>query len=369
MDGFLVGRVRGIDLRLNWSVMVIAGLVTWSLADGILPEEAPGRSTTTYWMVAALTAVAFFLALTAHEMGHSLVAIRYGVEVKSITLWLFGGVAQLGSSPSTAGSALQIAIAGPLVSVAIGVVALAVAVPFGGLVGFAMMWFGTMNVFLAVFNMLPAFPLDGGRVYQAWRWRRSGNRIEATDDAVRVGRLIGGLLVALGLLQAAAGVVLSGVWMMMIGWFLREAARAEGHQAHIEVPLRRYRVVDVMTADPLTVTPETTLTSFVAGRFMGGRHAAYPVTIEGQPVGLMTVDDIRGVPEERWSEVTVGRVASPMGELVTAAPDDQLIDLFNRFGRAGEHRALVIDDSGQLVGIVAPSDIARLVSSLELVTG
>ncbi|MCP5028132.1 MAG: CBS domain-containing protein [Actinomycetia bacterium] len=368
MDGFLVGRLRGIELRLNWSVMVIAGLVAWSLADGVLPDEVPGHTSAAYWITAALTAVAFFLALTAHEMGHSLVALRHGVEVKAITLWLFGGVAQLGSSPATASAAFRIAIAGPLVSVVLGVAGLFLAVPFNGLLGFALVWFGSMNVLLAVFNMLPAFPLDGGRVYQAWRWRSTGNRLEATDDAVRVGRFVGGALVGLGLLQIAFGSALSGVWMMMIGWFLREAARAEGNQAHIEGPLSRFRVVDVMTSDPLTVAPETTIAAFVAGRFLGGRHAAYPVTIEGQPVGLITVADVRQVPEERWSEVTVGRVATPVAKLVRAAPNDPLIDLFNQLGRAGEHRALVIDEGGQLVGIVAPSDVTRLISSLELVS-
>ncbi len=347
--------------------MVIAGLVAWSLADGVLPEEVPGHTTGAYWFTAAVTAVAFFIALTAHEMGHSLVALRHGVEVKTITLWLFGGMAQLGSSPSTAGAAFRIAIAGPLVSMAIGIVGLSVAAPFGGLFGFALMWFATMNLVLAVFNMLPAFPLDGGRVYQAWRWHKTGNRLEATEDAVRLGRFLGGVLVGLGLLQAALGAGLSGIWMMLIGWFLREAARAEGHQAHIEGPLSRFRVADVMTPEPLTVAPETTIAAFVTDRFAGGRHAAYPVTVEGEPVGLMTVADVRQLPEERWGDVTVGRVATPMAKLVKAAPTDPLVDLFNQLSRAGEHRALVIDEDGQLVGIVAPSDVTRLVSSLELV--
>jgi len=250
-DGFLLGRVRGIEIRANWSVLVIVGLVTWSLADGVLPEAIEGYSTAEYWTAAGLLAVAFMLGLVAHELGHSLVAATEGVKVTGITIWMFGGVAQLGSSPETPRAAMRIAAAGPAVSVAIGVVALAFSLAFGGLVGVAVGWYGAINLLLAFFNLLPAFPMDGGRLFQAWLWSRSGDEVDATQRAAAVGHTIGGALVILGILEAlVAGATVGGLWLMLIGWFIREAAKAEANRAMIENPLQKVPVTDVMTADP-----------------------------------------------------------------------------------------------------------------------
>lgn len=364
--GLHLGTVRGIELRINWSVAVIMWLVAWSLAAEALPALVEGRTDGEYWTAGIVTTVAFFAGLVAHELGHSLVALRRGVEVRSITLWLFGGVAELGSSPRRADDAFRIAIAGPLVSLALGAAGLAASWPAPGLAGAALLWFGSMNLVLALFNLLPAFPLDGGRVYQAWLWGRGRGELEATTRAAGLGHVIGGVLVALGLVEALLGGLVGGIWLMAIGWFLREASLAEAAHARVEGPLRSLTVAEVMTPAPLTVRAATPLEEFVAGVFFGGRHAAYPVVDDaGAPRGLLTVATMRVIPRDEWPQRTVGSVATPLAEVVVVTSHDALGALMGALAGRGDGRALVIDE-GRLVGIVAPSDIARLVGLIEL---
>ena len=366
MDGFLIGRVRGIELRLNWSVFVIAVLVTWSLAESVLPEFAEGRSDTQYWLTAAIMAIAFFSALIAHEMGHAVVAVREGVEVKGITLWLFGGVAQLGSEPETPKAAFRVAVAGPLVSAALGVLGLVIAIAFDGLAQVAILWFSLMNIALLVFNLLPAFPLDGGRIYQAWQWHRTGDAAAATAQAATVGLVVGAVLVGLGFLQAFFGQYVGGIWLMLIGWFLREAARAEWRHSAVEGPLSVLTVRQVMSRDPITVADHVTVHGFVAGLFFQGRHAAYPVTSEsGEVTGLITIKALRGVAPEDAGLRTVGQLATPLAEVIVVSPSAPVATLLHELNTANDTRALVFEEE-QLVGIVSPSDVARLVSVVEL---
>ncbi|MDH3753297.1 MAG: site-2 protease family protein [Acidimicrobiia bacterium] len=366
MDGFLIGRVRGISIRLNWSVVVIAGLITWSLADSVLPEWAEGHSETAYWIAGAVSAIAFVAALTAHELGHSIVALREGVEVKGITLWLFGGVAMLGSEPKTPRAALRIAAAGPAVSAALAVVALLIAPVFDGLVQASLLWFAVMNFVLVVFNLLPAFPLDGGRIYQAWQWQRTGDEVDATERAAAKGLAIGAVLVGIGFIEVMIGSVVGGVWMMLIGWFVREAARAEMRHMAVDRPLGLVSVREVMTPDPATVAAATTMDDFVSGVFSTGRHAAYPVTTpSGDVTGMITLNDVRKLRRGDSARPTVGDVARPMDDVVVVAPSDSVSELLRKMAARSDSRALVFERD-DLVGIVSPSDVARLVAVIEL---
>jgi Zn-dependent protease len=361
-----MGRARGIDLRLNWSVFVIAVLVAWSLADTVFPEYEVGRSSGAYWVAGAVTSVAFFASLVAHELGHSIVALREGVKVKSITLWLFGGVAQLGSEPQTPGASFRIAVAGPAVSAAFGIVGVVAGTLLNGLPRIAVMWFGVMNIFLVLFNLLPAFPLDGGRIYQAWQWQRTGDARTATERAAVLGLTIGAALVGLGVLQLLVSGPVGGIWLMFIGWFIREAARAELRQASVGEPLSKITVSEVMTANPAVVTAGMSVNDFVEAVFFGGRHAAYPVTdTSGEVMGLVTLRRLRSVRADNAGARTIGELATPIAEVVTVAPSAPVAELLNRVGGAGDNRALVFDD-GALVGIVSPSDLARLIAYLEL---
>ncbi len=366
MTGFVVARIRGIEIRVNWSVLLIGTLIAWSLADSILPEIADGYSTTEYWVAGVLATIAFFAALVGHEMGHSLVAIDEGVSVEGITLWLFGGVAQLDRSPDSPRSALRIAGAGPIVSFAIGIIALTASVVLSGLVGATIAWFGLINVALAVFNLLPAFPMDGGRLYQAWLWRRTGSEHAATKKAADVGQGVGGVMVLLGLLEVLLGEAIGGFWLVMVGWFVREAARSELHHVEVERPLRSIQVSEVMSPDPVKIESDTSIAEFVAGALFRGRHAAYPVAHGNEVIGLIRLNQVQNVEPDLRATTTVADIATPIEDLVVAEPHSAVSELLSRLGQHQDRRALVFDH-GDLVGIVAPSDITRLVAVMELV--
>lgn len=232
-----LGQFFGIDVGLHWTIALIAVLLTTTLSGTVLPEFAPGHSPAAYLVTALVTAVLFMASIVAHEMGHSLVAIRDGIKVRGITLFALGGVASLEGEPASPGSAARVALAGPAVSIGVGAASMglaigASAVGLPGLVVAALVWLGVINLSLAVFNLLPALPLDGGRVLQAYLWRRRGDRHEATISAAKAGRWIGWGLVAFGFWEFTQGG--NGLWTMLIGWFVLLTAKAEGLRARME---------------------------------------------------------------------------------------------------------------------------------------
>jgi Zn-dependent protease len=365
-EGFTLTHFREIEIRISWSVLVIVALVTWSLGNNVLPELADGYRDTEYFLVAAGLAVAMLVGLVAHELGHSLVAAREGVRVSSVTLWLFGGLAQLEERPANPRSAGRIAIAGPMVSALIGVIALSAAAGFDGLAAAAIGWFGVINLALAVFNLLPAFPMDGGRIYQSWWWQRTGDELAATQRAAALGQRIGAVLIGLGVLQALFGGTVGGIWLAMIGWFVREAARAELEQVTVVGPLGDVPITEVMTSHPERVLENASLESFVSEMVLGGRHTTYPVmTPDGDLTGLVSLEAVRSVDRTLWESTTVGAVATSLGDVATIDLDSSVADALLVADRTGRSRTLVLDGD-RLVGIVAPADLARLIGALHL---
>lgn len=360
MGGLRLGQVRGIELRIDLSVVLVAALIAWSLAETVLPGAAPGRSTPAYWTAAAVTAVAFFGALLAHELGHSVVAQQHGVVVSSITLWLLGGMARLASDPPDARAAFRIAAAGPAVSAAIGALALGFGLPADGLVGGALVWFGAINLALAAFNLVPAFPLDGGRIHQAWHWHRTGDGLRATESAVRLGRAIGAGFLLLGGVQALAGSVVGGVWLALIGWFVRDAGSAELRHARLAGPLRSLAARDVMTADLRCAPADLPVDQLVEFAITNGRHSVYPVVEQGRVIGMVDVVARRARPAEA---TTVRGVMTPLADIARVEPDDALVDVARRV-EGTRARALVCDGT-DVVGIISPTDLARLVALLD----
>lgn len=363
MNGLLIGRIRGIPIRINWSVAVIAALLASSLAGSVFPDLVEGRSDGEYWATAIVTTVAFLVSLAAHEYGHALTALRHGVRVTSITLWIFGGVAQLGDKPTSPSAALRIAAAGPAVSATIGVAAIAISTGLTGLPQSAALWLGAMNLLLMGFNLLPAFPLDGGRIYQAWLWRQGGDEVAATVRAARVGRGIGAGLVGLGVAQVAFGGFVGGLWSMAIGWFIREAARVERVDSITTQPLRQMTVAELMSPDPITVDADVPVTTFVDGLVRHGRHSGYPVVRNGEIIGLVTLSTVHR--SDVGPATTVGEIALPIDRIPTVAPDASVSELIGIAADRSVTRTLVMD-GGHLVGIVASSDLSRLLTVLEL---
>jgi Zn-dependent protease/CBS domain-containing protein len=362
---FRLGRIAGVPVGVNWSVLVIFLLIAWGLAASQFPRAYPDRPTWAYVLAGLAAAVVFFLGLLAHEVAHAVVAKRNGIGVEGITLWLFGGVSELKGEARDPGAELRIAGIGPLVSLLIGLFfgAIAVLLTLAGVHGLllgALAWLAGINILLAVFNVLPAAPLDGGRLLRAAVWKATGDRTKASVVAARAGWVLGALLIVFGLWQFLRGVGVGGLWLALIGWFLIGAAGMEERQARMGSALRGVRVADVMTPQPQTASGEMTVADFVDHYLFAYRHSALPLTEEGRPVGLVTLDRVRGVPADRRASTTLATVACRADELVLARPDEPLNELLPRLSECADGRALVVVDQ-RLVGIVSPSDISRAV--------
>lgn len=364
-ETFRLGKVRGIPIGVNWSVLLILGVLAWGLAVGYLPDAEPGYRTSEYWLVGVTAALVFLASLLAHELAHALVAIRSGVGVHGITLWLFGGVSKLDADATTPADELRIALAGPAVSLGTAVLAGAGALAADvldapNLLVAALTWLATINAVLGVFNLMPAAPLDGGRILRALLWRRSGDHLSATVSASNAGRVFGMVLIGLGLLQAAAGAAGAGLWMAFLGWFLLSAARAEQSQALLfealsDVPVRR-----IMSSPAITVSEDLTLRRLVDEEFVAHRCSSFPtVDADGTVTGLVTLSAVRKVPRDRWDHTTVRQIATPLDDVVRVGPDDPTPDLLTRLAPSRDGRALVFDGA-ELVGIVSPTDIVRM---------
>lgn len=370
-DSLRIGRIAGFPVAVHWSVLVVVLLLAGGLADGVLPETAPGHSTATYWLVGVAGALLLLCSLLAHEVSHAIVARRSGVEVDGLTLWMFGGIANLRGEAPTARDDLRIAAVGPATSLVLGAVFGVVwwaldTLGQSPLVVSVAGWLSTINVVLAVFNLVPGAPLDGGRVLRALLWSRWGDRDRAAAAATTAGQSVGYLLVVLGLLSFLAGDYVGGLWLMLIGWFLHGAARAEQAGYLAEHVLRGVAVGDVMSSEVRTVGSELTVEELVESLVLGGRHSAYPVVApDGSVRGLVTLGQLREVPASARATTLVGDVTVPLAQVATCAPETPVADLVPRLAADAGRRALVFEQ-GRLVGILTPTDITRVLETRQL---
>lgn len=371
-ESFRLGRIAGVPVGAHWSVLVVLGLIAFGLSAGRLPQVAPGASPALYLGVGVVTALVFLACLLAHEVSHAVLAQRNGVGVRGITLWLFGGVAQLRGDPATPGADARIAGVGPLVSLGLGglflVLSAAVVTAGGsGVAVAALGWLGVINLVLAVFNLIPAAPLDGGRLLRAGIWRVTGDRRRAAVSAARAGRALGLVLIVLGLAQVVLARGFGGLWIALIGWFVVAAARAEEEAAGRDETLAGIPVGQVMTADPVTVAPDLTVEDFVEEHLLHGRHASFPLRdAAGGFAGLVTLNRVREVPAGERAATRLAAIACRPAEVPVAAADEDLADLLPRMQGCADGRAVVLDASRRVLGIVAPSDISRLTHRAEL---
>ena len=362
-----LGKIQGIRVGIHWSLLVIAGLVVAGLADSQLPHSAPGHTSASYWIAALTTAAVFYGCLLAHELAHALVARRRHIEVDGIVLWLLGGVSKLKGEATDADSERRIAIAGPATSVVLAAGFFVVSRVFGAghpasLAAAVFGWLGWVNGLLAVFNLLPAFPLDGGRVLRSVLWRRHGDKRQATQTAARTGTAFGyGMMAAGTVTFFATGAGLNGLWLAMVGWFLVSASRAEAATSARTEAFRGLRVRDVMTPNPLTVPTWVTLDQLMAEGVNRRRLSSFPVVdTDGAFQGLVTLAQIRHVPMIRWTETTTSSIARPAGQCLTCRPDDDLLPVAQRIPVSADRRAIVVDDLSRVIGILSPSDLHRL---------
>lgn len=357
-----LGTIAGVRVGVNWSVLVIVGLLVVGLAAGQFPLRYPGASTLAYGVAGTIGALVFVLSLLAHELAHAVVARRHGVEVEGITLWLLGGVARLQGEAGDPRAELQIAGIGPLVSLLLGAAFGAASwllQGFGleGLTVGVVQWLALINIVLAVFNLAPAAPLDGGRILRAVLWARHGDPVRAGIAASRAGRGFGTVIILGGLLLVLLG-ALGGLWFALIGWFITSAAGAEEQHHRARGWLDGLSVAEVMTPDPATVDHRHTVTELLEDHVLRTRHSAFPVTDDqGRPMGLVTLDRIRQLPADQRDVRRVADIARPIEEVPTAGPGDPVTGLLAAMA-AGDGRVLVLDD-GWVVGIVTPTDVTR----------
>jgi Zn-dependent protease len=355
-----LGRIAGIPLGINWTWLVVFALIVWTWATGVFPSTNPGYSDGTYVAMALIGAVLFFASIVLHEYGHAIQAQREGMEIDGITLWLFGGVAKFKGMFPSAGAEFRIAVAGPLVSLVLGVlfVLLAWVAGLPEPVEAVAFWLGYLNLTVLVFNLLPALPLDGGRILRSALWRARNDFRWATSVSATIGRGFGYLFIALGVAMFIFQGDFSGAWLAFIGWFLLLAAGAEDRASLAQQALSGLRVRDLVVRDPVTAKPDLTIGQFMDDIVWKTRHTTYPVTDNGHALGLLPFRCVAQVPRSEWEEHTVRECMVPASEVPVVSEDDALYDAAAELGDSDLHRALVVNGE-RFVGLLSATDIAR----------
>lgn len=358
-----LGRVAGIPVGVNWSVLVIMGLVAVILGQLVLPGSAPGSPAAIHWIVAVPTAAVFLASLLAHELAHALVAVHYGIRVRSITLWMLGGVAHLEDEPSTPRIDFRIAAVGPLTSLVAGVAFLlagGASFLLGGpaVISAALGWIGLLNTLIAVFNLLPGAPLDGGRILRSVLWRMRGSRAEADRAAARTGVVLGSVLIGLGFASVLVMQRIDGIWLMLVGWFLARAAGAEQQASTVRTAVTGVPVRDAMTSYPDVAPAWSSVSAFVR-QAARSRQAVFPVVdFAGEPRSVVTLALLAALPPQQ-ADARIDSVAVTLPREYIAGPDDQLIEVLQRRPLAGAVLAVVVE--GHVVGMVTTDDVHRMV--------
>lgn len=385
LGGLRVGRLFGISIFAHWSLILIFGLIMLSLGVSVFPRWHPGWSMGMVWGVAFLAAFLFFVSIAVHEMSHALVGRTQGVPVERITLFLFGGIAHTTRHPESPKGEFLMSVVGPVTSLVIGLVAtfagswLAAgslemaedpiqALARVGPAATLLLWLGPVNILLAIFNMIPGFPLDGGRVLRSLLWWATKDLRKATQYASAVGQGFAWLLIGAGLLMIFGFYIpilgtgpIAGLWLVLIGWFLNNAARVSYEQVLIHEALQDVPVSSIMHARMDLVPPDMTVDTLVSDHIMRYDQRAFPVVQQDTVRGLVCLEDVRAVPRERWSSVTVGEIMTPYQELDTVRPQDSAMEAFQRLGNRGVNQLPVVEGN-ELRGMVRREDILKWLS-------
>ncbi|UCF87498.1 MAG: site-2 protease family protein, partial [Nitrospiraceae bacterium] len=341
-----IGKISGIPIRLHFSWFLIFGLITWALATQYFPQVAPELPQVTNWLRGALAALLLFLSVTIHELSHSFVARRHKIPITSITLFIFGGVAQMKREPSDPGIELKMALAGPFSSYVLAVVFFVFYKsldPFQGLKAIASYLF-QINVILGTFNLIPGFPMDGGRVLRAVLWGKSGDFLSATKKASKTGQGIALFFIFLGLATLFAG-YMGSLWFLLIGWFLYTAAQSSYQQATTKGLLSGARVKDVMIRDIVTVDADTTISEVVDSYFLKFGYGGFPVIERGELAGVVSLKEIKGLSKDRWTSIRTREVMQVLGDSLTISENEEISSAFERMTQEHRGRLLVTDNA------------------------
>jgi len=360
-------KLFGFTVRIDASWSIIAILAVWTLSAGFFPSFFPDLSESTYWLMGIAGTLGLFLSVVLHEMAHSLVGRRHGMVMRGITLFIFGGIAEMEDEPPTAKSEFLMAVAGPLASILLGAAFALARLPLpeegpAAAVGGVLYYLAYINFILAIFNLIPAFPLDGGRILRSALWAWKGRLRWATRIASAIGGGFGILLMALGVIYVFQGTIIGGVWFFLIGLFLRNASRVSYRQLLFRKALEGERVRRFMVETPVTVPSWITLEDFVDQYIGRYRHRLFPVVEDSRLLGCVTTDQVREVPREHWPHRRVeSLVLAPCGEN-SVGPDDAAEKAMLAMSRSGQSRFMVVD-GGRLAGTIILQDLLRFIST------
>jgi len=356
----------GIPIGLDYSWFLIFALLTWMLASSYYPAEFKKWPPLLYWFTGAVTAIMLFVSVLLHELGHSVVALRYKIPVRSITLFIFGGVAQIGTRPPSPSAEFMIAVAGPVVSLGLALLftvlkpAFAAIEPLWGLAKYL----AYINFALVLFNLIPGFPLDGGRVFRAAVWAVTKDLRRATLIAANVGRFFGFLFMFVGAWEVFNGNFGGGLWIAFIGWFLDNAATAEAQQVTVQALLARHTVKQAMSGRGVSVPADLTLQQLVDGQILGSGRRCFLVSRGQDNVGLITLHGIKEIPRSDWDKTTVSQAMLPLDRVKRVGPDAELWPTLELMDREGVNQ-LPVMSGGQVVGMLNREDVITFLRTLQ----
>lgn len=364
--GVALGRIMGIPISLDYSWFLVFALLTWILGSSYYPSEFKNWPPLLYWVTGAATAILLFASVLLHELGHSYIALRFGMTVRSITLFIFGGVAQIGAEPPSAKAEFLIALAGPAVSLGL---AAGFWVVQHMLAGIEPLWgmakyLAYINLALALFNLIPGFPLDGGRVFRALIWAGTKNLRQATLIAANAGRFFGFLFILAGIWRIFSGDIGGGIWVAFIGWFLDNAASAQVHQVVFQGLLAGRAVSQAMSTQCVSVAADTVLQQLVDEHVLGMGRRCLLVSRGADTVGLMTLHRIKEVPKAEWSTTTAADIMIPMREVISVGPSSDLWAALQLMDRDGVNQIPVMSGS-EVVGMLSREDIVTYLRTVQ----
>lgn len=359
-------KLLGFEVRVDVSWVVIAVLITWSLAKGFFPHYYPDLTQTLYWWMGVAGAIGLFISVVLHELSHSIVARKYGLTMKGITLFIFGGVAEMPEEPKSPKAEFLMAIAGPASSVVIGGI-FYIAYGLGSSIGLPIYinavvgYLALINIILAIFNMLPAFPLDGGRVFRAALWKWKNNIKWATRSASRIGSFFGLLIIFTGIMNIIYGNLTGGIWWFLIGMFLRNASEMSYKQLMTREALSGETVENFMKRDPVNVQPSLSVEELVDDYIYRHHFKMFPVVENGNIAGCISTRQVKEIPRDEWSSTKVGDIAKGCSGTNMISPEEDAVKAMSIMNQTGNSRLMVVD-RGKLVGVITLKDILRFLS-------
>jgi Zn-dependent protease/predicted transcriptional regulator len=354
-----IGKIMGIPIRMHFSWLIIFGLITWSLSTYYFPQAAPDLPTASYWMKGTLAALLLFASVTFHELAHSFVAQRYKISIESITLFIFGGIAQMKGEPANPRAEFRIAIAGPLSSFFLSVLFFFLSGNTTGGIKALFSYLAQINLIIGVFNLIPGFPMDGGRVLRSVIWEKKKNFYYATQKASSIGQKIALFFIIFGIFSILTGMS-GGLWLMLVGWFLYTAAQASYQQSTLQESLSGIKVRDIMVKDIVTLSSFITVDESVNNYFLRYGYGGFPIIDDGKFLGIVTLKEVKNIHRENWGKEKVADILVPHDKRWEVSPEDDVIKALELMIKEDKGR-LVIIENNKLSGLITRNGIARYV--------